>query len=64
MKWLAAAMASSCVICASAATTPIEIAAEYQVTAAGINVGRVKESSAGKGDTYTIRSVTLPEGPL
>jgi len=64
MKWLLAALASSCVMCASAAATPSEIAAEYQVTAAGVTVGRIKESFARKGDTYTIRSVTLPEGPL
>jgi hypothetical protein len=64
MKWLVAALAASCVSFASAAATPGEIAAEYQLTAAGINVGRIKETFARKGDTYTIRSVTVPEGPL
>ena len=63
-KWLAAALASLCALDAPAAALPGDIAAEYQVTAAGITVGRIKETFARKGDTYTIRSVTLPEGPL
>lgn len=64
MKWLHAALLALCPLLAAAAATPSEIAAEYQVTAAGVTVGRIKESYARKGDTYTIRSVTLPEGPL
>jgi hypothetical protein len=64
MKWLYAALLALCPLVATAAAPPSEIAAEYQVTAAGVTVGRIKESYARKGDTYTIRSVTLPEGPL
>jgi hypothetical protein len=61
MKWLGAALLS---FCASALAAPSEIAAEYQVTTAGVAVGRVKESFTRNGDTYAIRSVTVPEGVL
>lgn len=62
MKKLLAAI----LLCATPAiaAVPTQITAEYQLVAAGMNVGRVKESYERKGDTYTIRSVTSPEGLL
>jgi hypothetical protein len=52
-----------CLPCLAAAI-PSEVTAEYQVITSGVVVGRVKESFVRKGDTYTIRSVSSPEGML
>ena len=49
---------------ASAANVPAEIRAEYEVTSAGVRIGRVTEVFVRKGDTYTLSSVTRSEGPL
>lgn len=61
---LAALLLSLCCLEVAAATLPVEIVSEYQVTAAGVPVGRVKESFERKGDAYRIHSVTTPEGVL
>ena len=49
---------------ANAAPVPDEMRAEYEVTSAGIRVGRVVDTFVRKGDTYSIQSVTRSEGPL
>lgn len=44
---------------------PMEITAQYVVTAnGGITIGRATESYQRKGDSYTIQSVTRSDGPL
>ena len=48
----------------AAGAVPVEISAEYQLVTSGMTVGRVKETFTRKGDTYSIRSVTSPEGVL
>ena len=47
-----------------ALAVPVEITAQYELTNKGITIGRVSESFARKGDTYTISSVTRSEGIL
>jgi hypothetical protein len=49
---------------AQAAPIPAEIRAEYEVTSAGIRIGRVIDTYVRKGDTYSIQSITRSEGPL
>jgi hypothetical protein len=62
MKSLLAALLLAA--CATALAAPVEITAEYGLTAAGMSIGRVKETFARKADTYTIQSVTRSEGVL
>jgi hypothetical protein len=61
MKTIAALLLASA---ANAAPVPAEIRAEYEVTSAGVRVGRVTDTFTRKGDTYTLSSVTRSEGPL
>lgn len=49
---------------AAAVPLPVEIHAEYEVTSAGVRIGRVNDTYLRKGDTYSIQSVTRSEGPL
>ena len=49
---------------AAAAAIPNEMRAEYEVTSAGVRIGRVLDTYIRKGDTYSIHSVTRAEGPL
>ena len=49
---------------ANAAPLPAEIRAEYEVTSAGVRIGRVTDTFVRKGDTYNLTSVTRSEGPL
>ena len=62
MKAIAAAFLVAAA--ANPATLPAEIRAEYEVTTAGVRIGRVVETFIRKGDTYTLSSVTRSEGPL
>jgi hypothetical protein len=64
MRRLAAIAALVGCCAAHAAAPPTEISAEYQLTAAGLAIGRVKESFVRTGDTYAIRSETRSEGVL
>jgi hypothetical protein len=61
MKLLAALLLAAST---GAFATPGEITAEYQLTSAGLTIGRVKETFVRKGDTYSIQSVTRSEGVL
>ena len=61
MKTIAALLLAAA---ANAAPVPAEIRAEYEVTSAGVRVGRVTDTYLRKGDTYSIQSVTRSEGPL
>ena len=61
MKSIAALLIAAA---ANAATTPAEIRAEYEVTSAGVRIGRVVDTFVRKGDTYAIQSVTRSDGPL
>ena len=61
MKTIAALVLATA---ANAAPVPAEIKAEYEVTSAGVRIGRVHDSYVRKGDTYAIQSVTRSEGPL
>lgn len=49
---------------AQALAAPMEVAAQYQLSYAGLSVGRVDETFNRAGDRYEIRSVTRSEGPL
>ena len=61
MKTIAALLLAAA---AHAAPPPAEIRAEYEVTSAGVRIGRVVDTFSRKGDTYSIQSVTRSEGPL
>ncbi len=61
MKLLAALLLA---VSSLARAAPSEINAEYQLTSAGMSIGRVVESFVRKGDTYAIQSVTRSEGVL
>ena len=50
--------------CAGAFATPTDIAAEYQLSAAGLTIGHVSETFARQGDEYQIRSVASSSGVL
>jgi hypothetical protein len=50
--------------CAAARATPTDIAAEYQLSAAGLTIGHVSEKFARVGDEYNIRSVASSSGVL
>jgi hypothetical protein len=50
--------------CANAFATPTDIAAEYQLSAAGLTIGHVSETFARQGDEYQIRSVASSSGVL
>lgn len=62
-RWLAALLLAAA-LPSRAAALPVEIAAQYDVTALGMKVGRVTESFSRKGDRYAIESVTRSEGAL
>ena len=49
---------------AAALATPTDIAAEYQLSAAGLTIGHVSETFARLGDEYRIRSVASSTGVL
>lgn len=49
---------------AGALAAPSEITAEYVLASAGVTIGRVKETFARTGDSYSIRSATTSEGML
>ena len=49
-------------LAAPALAAPRAISAEYQITMEGVLIGRVTESFERTGDTYSIRSLTRPEG--
>jgi hypothetical protein len=61
---------AACLIClaslgaAASAAAPSEITAEYQLSSAGLTIGRIKETFVRKGETYRILSVTRAEGVL
>jgi len=57
---LAAFLAAS----APALAMPSEVTAEYQLTSAGLTIGRISESFVRKDDTYAITSVSKSEGIL
>jgi len=57
---LAAFVAAS----APALAMPSEVTAEYQLTSAGLTIGRISESFVLKDDTYAISSVSKSEGIL
>ncbi|HET6265929.1 MAG TPA: DUF3108 domain-containing protein [Usitatibacter sp.] len=57
---LAAFLAAS----APALAMPSEVTAEYQLTSAGLTIGRTSESFVRTDDTYAITSVTKAEGIL
>lgn len=59
LLFLAALLAS-----AGALATPTDIAAEYQLVAAGFTIGHVSETYARVGDEYRIRSVASSSGVL
>ena len=61
MKAIAALLVATA---ANATPVPAEIRAEYEVTSAGVRIGRVTDTYLRKGDTYRIESVTRSEGPL
>jgi hypothetical protein len=63
MKTLAA-LALTLFASGTALATPSQIAAEYTLSFTGITIGHVSETFARTGDTYAIRSVARPEGPL
>ena len=47
-----------------AAAQPNDVTAEYRVMNSGMTIGRVNETFARKGDTYSIQSVTRSDGVL
>jgi hypothetical protein len=53
-------------LCAAtqAFAAPAQVAAEYQLSYAGLPIGRVNETFHRDGERYEIRSVTRSEGPL
>lgn len=58
---------SALLLCAAlpaVAAVPAQITVEYQLVTSGMTVGRIKESYERTGNTYSIRSVTTPEGML
>ena len=62
---LAPAFAAAASPAPVAVAAPMEITAQYVVTAnGGITIGRANESFHRNGDTYTIQSVTRSDGPL
>ena len=58
------ALAAVALATAAHAEPPHQIAAEYQITAAGVRIARVVESFSVTGDNYAIESVTRAEGAL
>jgi hypothetical protein len=59
---LAFALAAS--LATPALAVPTEVKAEYQITTAGLPIGRVHETFVRRGDTYRIESTTRAEGIL
>ena len=58
------ALLLACCATAHAFANPQEVQAEYQVSSNGVNIGKVQETYARKGSTYSIQSTTRTEGPL
>ena len=61
---LCAVLSFAAPVAAADARPPQRIEAEYQISMAGMRIGRVSERFAREGDTYSIESVTRSEGAL
>ena len=59
-----AAFVLACLPALPALAVPTQVEAEYQISTAGLAIGRVSESYVRKGDTYRIESTTRAEGVL
>lgn len=59
-----AAFVLACLHALPALAVPTQVEAEYQISTAGLTIGRVSETYVRKGDVYRIESTTRAEGVL
>ena len=64
MSRIAALLAALALPCAAQAEAPREVAAEYQITTAGLKIGHVTETFTRTAEGYAIVSTTRAEGAL